>query len=261
MSSKYALPVINSKSRGAETACIIHGEPIITGCSLSECALHTTYPGVKNCILVYMSKHKVDTLGTLDLSMLLSIPHTTIKDDTARALSLLRQESVETTSCHDIDPNFVVLSGVHACSVCESPISGEAYHEELDFKYCSSSCLSAKPLQVLALEASCGVDIRDVLVWAANRYITAETFQEALDLPAKMLEELVRKYFNLSIADLYSQLSPSAPPSLGKRVGRAPAWLSAFSDVTAVVQEKMIDKYGSITVELSALHKEFDNLI
>jgi hypothetical protein len=208
-----------------------------------------------------MSKHKVDTLGTLDLSMLLSIPHTSIKEDTDRALSLLRQESVETTSGYEIDPNFVVLSGLPVCSVCELPLSGAAFHEDMDFKYCSSSCLSAKPLPVLALEASCGVDVRDVLAWAANKYITVDTFQEALDLPPKLLEELVRRYFNLSVADLYSQLSHSAPAALGKRVGRAPAWLSAFSDITAIVQEKMVDKYGSITVDLSALRQEFDNLI
>lgn len=260
MAGKYSLPVLNSSIKGAETCCIIHGEPIVANCGLSECAFSTTYPGVKNCILVYLNKHKVDNLSTLDLSMLLGIPHKTIIEDTSKALALLRQNSIETTSTYDIDPAFVVLHDLSVCAVCDSPYE-KAYQEINGLGYCSSICYAAKPLQVLALEASCGVDIRSIILWAITKYVTVSTLEEALGLPFKVLDDLSRQLFGVPVVDLYTCTTKVSTPSLSKRVGRAPAWLAALSEVTAIVQEKMVDKYGSVTVNLSSLQQEFENLV
>lgn len=243
----------------ADVTCPVHEEPIVTDCSLSECSFHTTYPGVRNCILVYMHKHKVDTLSTLELSMILGIPHKTIVDDTNRALSFLRQESISTTSGYDIEPRFVVLQNLPVCSVCESPLSEDVI-EDRGHKYCSEKCAVSKSVQVLSLESATGVEIRDVLAWATNKYNSPTTLEEALGVPPWLLESLLQEHLGCGLADLYPDDEPATPITLGKRVGRAPTWLAAFGEKTAQIQEAMVKKYGSVLVDLSELQQEFDKL-
>jgi hypothetical protein len=249
-----------ARAKVGEVNCKVHGEPIITDCALQECSFHTTYPGVRNCILVYMNKHKVDTLSTLELSMILGTPHKQIVEDTSQALLSLRQESVDTTSQYEIDSRFVTLRDLPVCSVCESPLAATSI-EDQGYTYCSIACSLAKPVHVLSLESSCGAEIKDVLNWAIRKYNSQSNLEEALGLSSKLLNSLLQDHLGFGLSDLYPEEIQDNSLALSKRVGRSPTWLSAFSEKTLVIQDRMVEKYGPVRVDLSALQEEFDRIV
>jgi hypothetical protein len=249
-----------ARAKVGDVKCKVHGEPIITDCALRDCSFYTTYPGVRNCILVYMSKHKVDTLSTLELSMILGTPHKQITEDTNKALLFLRQESVDTTSGYEIDSRFVTLLNFSVCSVCEQPLT-EAPIEDHGYKYCSISCSISKPVHVLSLESSCGVEITEVLNWAIRKYNTQGNLEEALGLSSKLLNGLLQEHLHFGLSDLFPEEVPDNSLALTKRVGKAPTWLAAFSEKTSVIQDRMIENYGPIRVDISSLQEEFNRVV
>ena len=249
------------KTRIAEVVCPVHEQSIVSDCALSECAFSTTYPGVRNCILVYMHKHKVDSLGPLDLSMILGQPHKDITDNTNYALKLLRQESVETTTTFELEAQFFVIKA-KVCCACDSPITdSNKYSSFSGFYYCSSACALAKPEAIMLLEAASGVSISKILVWARNKYLTPLAFQQALGLDLVLLDSLVMEYFGISYSELYTSYTPPELGPLAKRLGRNPTWLKGFSDRTQSIQDTMVSKYGPIHLDFVSLQQELDSSI
>lgn len=247
------------KTRTAEVVCPVHEQSVVSDCSLSECAFSTTYPGVRNCILVYMHKHKVDSLGALDLSMILGQPHKEIADNTAYALKLLRQDSIETTTTFEVESKFFVIKSA-VCCACDAPITESNKHSTFSgFYHCSATCAEDKPYAIMQLEASAGVSIDKILVWARNKYLTSLAFQQALGLDPPLLETLVTRYFGVSSSELYSTYTPAVLDPITKRLGRTPTWLKGFQDKTQDLQNAMNSKYGPVKLDFVSLQQDLDS--
>lgn len=245
---------ISPKAKNNEISCIHHNNPIVAECSLSECSLYTTYPGVKNCILIYMDKHNVDSLSTLDLSMLLSIPHKSISEDLKKILANLRKNSVKTASLYDMDPLFKIIPNLNICYCCEkllSPLSGLVVGE---FKYCGPECLEVKPPEMVRLEYYSGLDMDSLIIWSVGKYSSLDNFVEALGLSKSLLEELVDRYFGTTLEKLYNNYTTdSFSPVLMKRSGRSPSWLEAIPEKTSRVYKQISKKYGPSTVDMDEI--------
>lgn len=175
----YKLGIVpNSELRPAGLRCPVINEPIIDSCALKECAFHTTYPGVKNCTLVYMNHNKLEALEVLDLSLILGLSSKTIVERINTILAKLRKSSVEATFEFGLDPQFVVIPS-KVCYNCEVPVEAEA---PAKFYYCSPACEEAKPRVIAQLEANSGVDIKTLVIWAKSKYLDYSSLQQALGL-------------------------------------------------------------------------------
>jgi hypothetical protein len=251
----------SSNIRTSDVLCPVHDQPILLDCSLSECMFSTTYPGVRNCILVYMSKHKVNELSSLDLSMLLEIPNKDIIEVSNQALKGLRKESISATTSLEFDPEFIAIKS-KVCCACETPITEfNNYSSFSGFYHCSTSCQEAKPYSIAMLEASSGTSIEKLLNWARFKYATLAAFQQALGLDTSLLNKLTTKYLGKPLNKLYAKPVIPVVRSLNKRVGRHPSWLDAFPVKTKKVRSKMRNKYGSLYPDLAKLQDAVDDIL
>lgn len=252
---------VDSSLRTSDVLCPVHDQAILLDCSLSECMFSTTYPGVRNCILVYMSKHKVNELSSLDLSMLLEIPNKDIIEISNYALKDLRKESITTTTSFDFDPEFIAVKSKVCCS-CETPITEfNSYSSFSGFYHCSIACQEAKPYPIAMLEASSGTSIEKLLNWARFKYATLAAFQQALGLDTGLLNKLTLKYLGKPLNKLYAKPVIPVVSFLNKRVGRHPSWLDAFPVKTKNIRNKMRNKYGSFYPDLSKLQDAVEDTL
>lgn len=185
----YKLGIVpNSELRPAGIRCPVINEPIVDSCALKECAFHTTYPGVKNCTLVYMNHNKLEALEVLDLSLLLGLSSKTITERINTILTKLRKTSIETTSEFGLDPQFVVIPS-KVCYTCETPVVADTASK---FYYCSPACEEAKPSVIAQLESNSGVNIKTLITWAKSQYLDYQSLQQALGLGDSELQGVLK---------------------------------------------------------------------
>jgi len=165
------------------TVCLIHNEEIMVNCGLKECNFYTTYPGVKNCSLVYMRKHDLDSLPIQDIAILTSQAESKVERSLYTAMSQMRQISLEESMSRDIEKKFVALESAAVCPTCEKPASSAG-------SYCSQECEQKKPKRVAKLEAICGTDIKNIVEWANKKYQTSEAITQALGLTIEQLNSI-----------------------------------------------------------------------
>jgi hypothetical protein len=181
-----------SVTKTTAVRCPVINNTIVTDCNLPECAFHTTYPGVKNCALVYMQHNKLESLDVLDLSLVLGFSTKTIMEKLNIVLTKMRKLTTEASTDFGLDPQFLVIQAP-VCYTCEKPVNS---NEDVTFHYCSESCEKIKPKHIAKLEAFSGVDIKELLTWTTSKYANLQNLQQALDISTEdldWLQDLIRK--------------------------------------------------------------------
>tara|TARA_Y100000310_G_scaffold336736_1_gene422077 strand:+ start:519 stop:1268 length:750 start_codon:yes stop_codon:yes gene_type:complete len=241
-------------------------------CSLSKCVFSTKYPGVKNCILVYMAKQGIDSLKPLDISLLKGIPSNQVSRSLSKATVLMRNNTLKVSNQVDIEPKFKVLMGMNTCYHCETPITSKNQRHSVESKiprtgekvvYCSSKCAEARPAQYVAAEAACGTDIKNIVSWAVKKYSTLGGLEQALGMNRTLLGKTLKDLLGLEADTLYSTTErvKTRSKSLVRRTGSRPEWLTSFHEILQPLIDDMSDEHGPPTVDHSSLIENVNNVI
>jgi len=260
--------------QNAESAirCQIHGEPILLDCRLSDCVFHTSYPGVNNCILVYMARQDLEALKPIDIGMLKGIPANRVARDLAKATTSMRNGTLRVSNHTDIEPKFTTIPDLDVCYACEAPILGRVKKTGIEIRltrrkakiwYCSQECADAHPPQFVAAEMECRTDIRTITEWAVKRYSTLGGLEQALGMNRQLLGETLKNLLGLDAEEIYSttQRVKTRSKALVRRTGSRPEWLAQFAEVMAPMVMDMEAKYGESSVDLSEISEEVQQVI
>lgn len=271
---KIRLKTINEHQTENRTAvrCQVHGEQIATDCHLKECVLHTKYPNVSNCILVYMVKQDVESLRSIDIGMLKGIPASRVSRDLAKATTVMRNGTLRVSNHNDIDPKFITLNDMEVCYNCETPLVGKHKKSAIEFRlsknkqrvgYCSTQCAEEHPPQFVAVEMECRTDIKTITEWAVKRYSTLGGLEQALGMNRQLLGDTLKNLLNLDAEEIYSttQRVKTRSKALVRRTGSRPEWLSRFSDLLSPLVEEMELKHGEATIDLEDISNHIQNVI
>lgn len=268
---KKSLKVANSNSK--EVKCHVHGERITVDCELRECVLHTSYPHVHNCILVYMAKQDLDSLKPIDIGMLKGIPPNKVARDLSKATTMMRNGTLRVSNQTEVEPKFETMVGASSCYCCETPITSKNRRSSVEAKiskgdserilYCSSECMDAHPPQYVAAERECRTDIKTILEWAVKKYSTLGGLEQALNMNRNLLGYALKSLLDMDADEIYSttQRVRTRSKSLVRRTGSRPEWLGNFSDVFVPLVQKMENKYGEVTIDLSSVSTQVQQVI
>jgi hypothetical protein len=252
--------------------CQVHGEPIRVDCQLSECVFHTRYPGVKNCVLVYMAKQGLHDLKAIDIGMLKGIPAQKVNRDLSRATVAMRNDTLKVSNAIDVEPRFVTMVGLDVCYACETPITMKNRKAALETRlprsgdtvtYCSQACHDQKPPQFIAAEIACCNDIAVISEWASKKYSTLGGLEQALGMNRALLGEALKNLLDIDAEELYSttQRVKTRSKELVRRTGSRPEWLSNFMDLMRPLLDDMTRKHGKPKMNFSALVEEVQTVI
>lgn len=268
--SKLSLKVIPEEK--SLMRCQVHGEPIRVDCRLSECVFHTKYPGVKNCVLVYMAKQGLHELKAIDIGMLKGTPAQKINRDLSRATVAMRNDTLRVSNAIDVEPRFVTVGGLDVCYACEAPISMKSRKGAVETRlprsgepiaYCSQTCHDHKPPQFVAAEMACFNDIAIISEWAAKKYSTLGGLEQALGMNRALLGGALKNLLGIDAEELYSttQRVKTRSKELVRRTGSRPEWLSNFMELMQPLMDDMRRKHGKPKMNFSALAEEVQTVI
>lgn len=261
------------KNQKYRVRCHVHGLPIKSPCGLDSCVLHTTFPRVNGCMLVYMAKHNMKSLKPLDISMLSGIPEATITKTLSKVLTTLRNNTLKASShTNEIERKFVTLEGRDVCYNCEKAITPRMRKHSSHVKlpksskkvwYCSASCQEEYPAQWVAAEISSKSDIRTILSWAVKRYSTLGGLEQALGMNRKLLGHSLSVLLDINANDLYptTKRVKTRSKSLVRRTGSKPEWLTSFYGSMEPLRIAMAHKYGPVSRDLTDLRSKMDEVI
>ena len=260
------LPVTNA------VRCHVHREPVVVDCKLNACVFHTTYPGVRNCILAYMSKQDLTSLKPIDIGMLKGLPASRVTRDLAKATTAMRNGTLRASNHTDLEPKFTTLPDLDVCYACEAPASLRNKKTGMEVRltrskariwYCSPSCAEQHPPQYVAVELDCRTDIKTVSAWAVKKYSTLGGLEQALGMNRQLLGETLKRVLGIDAEELYSttQRVRTRSKALVRRTGSRPEWLAQFSEVLKPLIQHFESKYGKVTVDCSSLSKEVQKVI
>jgi hypothetical protein len=247
---------LNTSAVGSDVKCVVHDQPVISPCSLNECLYHTNYPGVNNCSLVFMEKHKVTSLNSLDLRMVTGKSYKEVTELSKKAMKKLRALSILSLDC-----NFSTVPNAKVCCNCEYPIE-EAFAEEDGLFHCSIYCAEDKPFYLARLELYSGKDIEALIKTTYANYSNLSAFKEALGIETALIDKLTRKYLGKSIKSLYKSKKSKVPSvrKLVRRQGRPSFWVRSFARKCTFLRRNLAKKYGNPTLDFSAINKSMVEL-
>lgn len=252
--------------------CQVHGDQIRTDCGLKRCVFWTEYPNVRNCVLVYMAKHDVNSLKPIDIGMLKGVSTTKVSRDLAKATNLMRNDTLRVSNQVDVEPRFTTLHDLEICYACETPINYRNRRTAIEARlprtkekiwYCGQPCLDEKPPQFVAAEMNCRTDIKTIAAWAVKKYSTLGGLEQALGMNRALLGKTLRDLLGIEADELYTttQRVRTRSKALVRRTGSRPEWLTNFQDVMQPLVEDMSVKYGESSLDMTELYAQVQNVI
>jgi len=263
----------SKNSQTFQVRCHVHGQPIKAACHLDSCILHTNFPRVNKCMLVYLAKHDMKSLKPIDISMLKGIPEAQVMKTLAKSLTALRGNTLKASShTSEIEKKFITLAGRDVCYNCERAITPRMRKNSSHVKipkstekvwYCSSECQEQHPVQWVAVEEASKSDIKTILAWAAKRYSTLGGLEQALGMNRKLLGYSLSSLLGINANDLYptTKRVKTRSKSLVRRTGSKPEWLTSFYSSMKPLRKAMELKYGPTEMDLTALKAKMDEVI
>lgn len=255
-----------------EVRCHVHGETIKVDCHLPQCLFHTGYPGVKQCMLVYLAKHNAKSFKALDIGMLKRVPEADVTKALSKAMLDLRSETLKISHYGSVDRSFITLMDRKICYNCEKPITPKVRKKasrvrlpRTDHKiwYCSSKCQNEYPPQWVTAEMECQNDIKTIVAWAVRKYSTLGGLEQALGMNRKLLGHSLDVLLGIDADNLYptTKRVKTRSKSLVRRTGSKPEWLNKFYEDMAPLREKMTEKYGPVSIDLTKLKNELNTIL
>lgn len=252
--------------------CQVHGQQVVTDCQLKECVFNTKYPGVHNCILVYMAKQDVDSLKPLDIAMLKGWEPATVNRDLLRATTLMRNSTLRVSNNIDVEPSFSTIMGLSVCYACEAPINSKNWKTAVEAKtpkskesiwYCSNECHDARPPACIGAEHACRTSIAKIAEWAIKKYSTLGGLEQALGMNREMLGTVLKKHLSKNAEELYAttQRVKTRNQALVRRTGSRPEWLANFHELLLPLVDEMTSKYGKPKGTMVAISAEVQKTI
>lgn len=102
------------------------------------------------------------------------------------------------------------------CATCDGPITRNLFPGRLqkEFVYCCPGCFVYKPPKVIRIERRFGGvyrrDIRDILIETTRLFGTLKAQAAHLGVSVPYLYRMVRRYFDVSMAEFVAQYGPVA---------------------------------------------------
>jgi hypothetical protein len=166
-------------------------------CSISSCQFYTPNDWVKNCALVYFTKHGRGTLSYNELTFILDIPSNTLRAKLNGALRKLRSGALKNYIQRENSGGlFYRVMNPNVCPVCESRIPQRSSTKITKRKitYCSQACFDFKQPSILIVENEFSTVIEKLLQYCANYFTTVNLMSSALGLSRQLFITYCKRY-------------------------------------------------------------------
>jgi hypothetical protein len=122
-----------------------------------------------NCILRYMSKHRVQSLSYNELTFLMDKPTADLRSDLLVAIRKIRNGALKNHIIKNQEIGlFERIDSEEVCTVCERAVTDPILKR--GFCYCSEECISKRPPTVLNLEHEFCVPFERLIEICSNRF-------------------------------------------------------------------------------------------
>jgi hypothetical protein len=166
-------------------------------CSVTSCQFHTPNDWVKNCAIVYFTKHGKGTLSYNELTFILNMPLSALRPRLNASLKKLRSGALK----NDIQREgsnglFSRVFHERVCPVCENfvPRGSATKVVKKKITYCSQACFDFKPPAILAVESEFSMVIERLLTFCASNFATVNLMSNALGLSRQLFTAYCKRY-------------------------------------------------------------------